>query len=134
MEVVSSLRTTLIDVIPTQYDQTYDYTQYWLFQSEIITINIEKASDSVYTYRADMDNLNPCVNYWYSQTNNAISMNDKPDAGGRVWTGIDSGSGSGSYYSEYEGTLEGALQHIANRFRNVDIYVDGELWSAASRT
>lgn len=126
---------SLIPIIPTQHDATYNYDAYWLNQSEIISINIDKVADTNnYHYNVELTNLNPVVNLWYGQTMNAIAMNTTPDSGGRQWTGMGNDWGVYSCHSEYTGTLVDTLSYISDRFRNVDIYVEGELWSEASRT
>lgn len=122
-----------IDIIPTQDWSQHNITEYWLYQSQIIDINIEKSGNN-YNYSINITNLNPAVNLWYGRTNNAIGFYDKVYPDGRYWEGISSNLASSTFHSECTDSLLNVFIHISKRFRNINIYVDGVLWSKANNT
>lgn len=108
----------------------------WAFASDIISIYINSSVSGVYSYSLSVNALNNTNKYVYNNTQyQAFDFKTSEMSGyeSYPWSGLGF-TLQNPYSASYTGSLDGVLNHIANRFKNVNIYVDGVLWSYVGTT
>lgn len=102
--------------------------------SDIFDIHITSSLSGLYSYSISIPYINTVVKNRYNNTiSNGIQFYDGINSGdsniGYWFNSLNSSLNFDYFTSSYTGSIDGVLNHIANRFKNVNIYVDGVLWS-----
>lgn len=106
----------------------------WAMPVSIIDINIISGIDNTYSYSVSIPNIgNVAKAVWNGTLYQAIEFNtsDMTNFSNMPWEGLGLFTFS-TYTANYSGNLALVLAHISQRFRNINLFVDGVPWAIAN--